>query len=298
MDQLQPDVLQLVFDKLPAEEACVTVGCVCRAWHSAAGQHRQQHPQDPSAAPLLPLWYSKELWDSNWPLRTRDELARAASAHDQVAALQHAFDRGRTLNPLRVSCFLAQYGSLAALQWLHQRFNLDDVPHLGDVPLVICGSHAVRGGHLSVLQCLQHIGCSPCRWSASACRNAAGAGHLSSLQWLRDNGCPWSEETCSSAAGGGHLAVLQWACANGCPWGTWTCSAAARGGHLAVLQWARANGCPWYEETCSEAETSGHLAVLEWAYDNGCPCDRKDCGETTTHRDVEQWCLAMMGKAG
>lgn len=113
MEHLQPDVLQLVFDMLPAIDALVTVTCVCRTWSNAAQQHMQQHPQVPSAAPLLPLRYFKELWNQvDMPTRMRDMLANAASIHGQVAALQHALDSQWHLKGLPDYRLLAEHGHL------------------------------------------------------------------------------------------------------------------------------------------------------------------------------------------
>lgn len=81
--------MQLVFDNLPVVEARITAGRVCHDWASAAQQHKQQHPQNPSAAPLLPLWYFNELWDQDLPHSTRNALVKAALVRGQVAALQH-----------------------------------------------------------------------------------------------------------------------------------------------------------------------------------------------------------------
>lgn len=65
MEGLPSEILQVAYDKTPVAEARVTVGRVCHACAAppVARQRRQQHPQAPTAAPLLPSWCFKELRD-------------------------------------------------------------------------------------------------------------------------------------------------------------------------------------------------------------------------------------------
>lgn len=145
MDLLTSDVLELVFDKLPACDAAVTVGRVCSAWQAAARQRKrhagpaQQHAEN---LPLLPMWYLKEAWNSMGDLSGRDRLAKAAMRHGQIDALQHMHDSGWSMRHLHVGRVLSEYGHLAALRWAHELGYID----LADTSMCRL---AAGGGHLA-----------------------------------------------------------------------------------------------------------------------------------------------------
>lgn len=114
MDKLRSGLL---FVKLPAAEARVTVGRVC---HACLGQH--------SAAAF-----------GTAPPRP---LAQAALMHGQVAALQHVRESQWDFGHLPVSRLLAEHGHLArvaALQWAQQHGYLNTQ----DAGICSC---AARGG--------------------------------------------------------------------------------------------------------------------------------------------------------
>lgn len=232
IDQLPSEVLQLVFDHLPAGDARFTVGRVCRAWASAAAQHRQQQhqqPQDPLAVPELPLWYVQQLWDQHWLPGSQvlwgdawmetGRFIQALARTGQVAALQHVHDTGGWSARYRMQ-----------LSHLNDPQGWMMPPTMADRPTPgrgWAGTWQHCSGHSGMATCIMH-------GDERLCQCAARGGHLAVLQWLRENGCPWGVRTCSCAAGGGHLAAPQWAPANGCPWSGSTCSREGRHGNVAV----------------------------------------------------------------
>lgn len=297
MEHLQPDILEIVFDKVPEFNLWVVFGRVCKAWRQMAKERRDLRrlamgsSTQPERIPPLPLWYFKELWDNSEGFRYRYDIAECAAVRGEIGALQHVHDGGEygreCLHHMRVCCILAAHGHLVALQWAHTNGYLslqDTGPSLA----------AAQHGHVPVLEWLLKLGCS---LDLLVCGAAALNGHLPVLQWAHANGCPWSACTLRNAARGGHLPLLQWAQAKGCPWDEETCMEAAFFGHLEVLQWARAHGCPWNADTCESAAEMGHLAVLQWAHASGCPCDLRRCKELAgaAHADVARWCDQMGG---
>jgi hypothetical protein len=231
-----PELLALVFERLPPVEQCLTTSRLAREWQRWAVPGREQ---------LLAAW--RELRADEKPQLPRWCLAEA---------WPRLSERQRGLAARRG----AACGDLERLRWL--RAQEPPCP-LGKE---VC-SDAAAEGHLDVLQWLRAQD-PPCPWNERTCYRAARYGRLDVLRWLRaqDPPCPWAEGTCVGAAAKGHLDVLRWLRAQDppCDWGAWTCSQAAAHGHLDVLQWLRAQDppCPWMKASCRKG--AGSDAVRAW----------------------------------
>jgi hypothetical protein len=231
-----PDLMALVFERLPAVEQCVTVGRLSKAWRRWAA---------PRCEALRAAEWHKQHWE-----RLQVPQWCLAEAWPRIRAPQRASCAGRA----------AACGDVERLRWLRAQ----------DPPCYLANGlceWAARNGHPNVVQWLR-ANDPPCRWGTRTCAAAANAGHLDVLQWLRaqDPPCPWGESACSAAAAGDRLDVLRWLRAQDppCPWGKHACTAAARHGHLDVLRWLRAQDppCPWDEDRCRRAATDP--AVCAW----------------------------------
>jgi hypothetical protein len=130
--------------------------------------------------------------------------------------------------------------------------------------------HAVRAGHLEVLQWLCTE--SQCRLWSSAGEIAARVGHVHVLQWLAEHTGKSDSHLLVMAARGGQLHVLKWLAqrpqADLNP-GFRAWDEAIRHGHLHVLQWAftgrwicQGTHCT---RTCmGRAASAGQVHILEW----------------------------------
>ncbi|KAL3662206.1 hypothetical protein V7S43_012537 [Phytophthora oleae] len=156
--------------------------------------------------------------------------------------------------------------------------------------------HAVRNGHVHILQWLSDFHADRCYW-CRALHNAVVNGQLAVVKWLHINGT----EGCSTyamdmAAEGGHLDVVKWLHENrteGCTTNAMTY--AASHGHLDVVQWLhenRSEGCS--EEANRYAAGNGHLDVVQWLDANGYKGNFRDTVETATrngHLRITKWLL-------
>jgi hypothetical protein len=220
-----PELLALVFERLPPVEQCVTVSRLAREWRRWASSRREQLLAAIAGQPLAdrtrqpPRWCYAEAWP-------------------------RLSDRQRSLAARRASAC----GDVERLQWL--RAQAPPCPWETETCEL-----AAEHGHLDVLRWLRAQD-PPCPWHELTCCYAAAEGHLDVLRWLRaqDPPCPWAHLACCDAAANGHLDVLRWLRAQDppCPWGEGACLGAARHGHLDVLRWLRAQDppCPWDKAAC------------------------------------------------
>jgi hypothetical protein len=270
-----PELLALVFERLPPVEQCVTVSRLARSWRRWAAPKRE---------PLRAAWFTLPIEQRHLP-----------QWEDQCQLPQWCLAEAwpRLTEPQRASAAqrAAASGDLDRLQWLRSQ----DPPCPWDYQT--CAEAAVYG-HLDVLQWLRAQE-PPCPWDAGACTAAACSGHLDVLQWLRaqDPPCPWSHYTCTKAARGGQLDVLRFLRAQQppCPWDVMTCCEAAVSGRLDVMRWLRAQQppCPWSDFTCTMAAANGRLHLLQWvrAQDPPCPWNAGACYAAAMrgHLHVLQW---------
>jgi hypothetical protein len=264
-----PDVLALVFERLPPIEQCVTVSRVARAWRRWAAAPRRDALRVEwrwvrSHRRQLPQWCLAEAWPRLSEPQRGHAALRAAACGDVERLRWLQAQEPCCLWTLRQMCSeAARNGHLDVLRWLRAQ---DPPACLWDAQT---SWEAARGGHLDVLRWLRAQD-PPCPWQHQMISAAAAGGHLDVLRWLRaqDPPCDWSLEACTAAAGGGHLDVLRWLRAQHppCFWDETTCSIAALRGHLDALRWLRAQDppCPWGVESCTEAARCGHLDVLKW----------------------------------
>ena len=173
-------------------------------------------------------------------------------------------DAGTDAEQLRFFwCNVARYGHVDVMEWAHRQGYSQlwyEQFHWSNFGTQVC-MKAAEYGQLAALQWLRQ---NDCNWNSETSSAVAKGGHLSILQWARENECEWNSSTCFRAAEGGHLSVLQWARQNGCEWNSHTCYLAARGGHLSVLQWAIENSCPWDIYALNAATSCGNPDVLNY----------------------------------
>jgi hypothetical protein len=218
-----PELLALVFERLPRVEQCVTVGRLAREWRRWAVSTREQ---------------LRAVWSELLPGKRQLPRWCLAEALPQLSERQLAVAARRA----------AGCGDLQRLQWLRAQrpaFGWDELT---------C-TWAASYGHLDVLRWLRAQD-PPCPWDEGTCNSAVLGGHLDVLRWLRAQQppCPWSEQACGYAALRGHLDVLRWLRAQEppCPWNERTCMAAAFFGSLDVLRWLRGQDppCPGDKALC------------------------------------------------
>lgn len=159
-----------------------------RAWLDAARQHGQH--QEPSAAPLLPVWYFKDVGTR----RSRLEAAklRLPTQPQHTARWQHCstcitagwpFDHNVALW-LLVTGYANQppHGRLAALQWAQER----ERPNTGDTDLQQCSAwqsssfiHSCAAVCMGNRLCLGRVDMQRC-----SSRRPFGSVAMGTCQWL------------------------------------------------------------------------------------------------------------------
>jgi hypothetical protein len=241
-----PDLLALLFERLPPVEQCLTVSRLARAWRRWARPRRERLLLLDGWRELtvgerqLPRWCLAEAW----PRMCDRERATAA-------------------------CRAAECGDLERLRWL--RAQEPPSPWSAQTCRMAAG-----GGHLDVLRWLRAQD-PPCPWDAFVCGQAAAKGRVGVLHWLRAQipPCPWDAFACSQAAVKGCVAGLSWLRAQDppCPWDKEACWWAAYYGQIDALRWLRAQNppCPWDRAACRAvasrrmtARASGRAAVCAW----------------------------------
>jgi len=130
---------------------------------------------------------------------------------------------------------------------------------------------AARQGNLEMVK---YCVANECPIRSSACKDAAGNGHLEVLKYLREEvKAPWDWRTAAWAAGNGHLHILEYLVDRKYDkFDESACTFAAENGHFDCLKYLRETAkAPWNSQAVRRAHENIHPDCVQYLLDNDCP---------------------------
>ena len=124
------------------------------------------------------------------------------------------------------------------------------------------------------LEMVKYCVANECHIRSSACKDAAGNGHLEVLKYLREEvKAPWDWRTAACAAGNGHLHILEYLVDRKYDkFDEDACTFAAENGHLDCLKYLRETAkWPWDSWAVRRAHENNHTECVQYLLDNDCP---------------------------